>query len=250
MQGMMRRLLLSATYRQSSDSRPEILKADPDNYLLGNYPRQRLTAEQIRDQALYVSGLLIEKLGGPSVKPPQPDGLWNAVAYTDSNTARFVQDEGKDKVHRRSLYTFWKRTGPAPVMMALDASKRDVCSVKRERTSTPLQALVLLNDPQLNEAARVLGEKMLVKHGKEKEAMLAEMFRLVTSRKARERELAVLERIYTEQQEHFRGDAAAAQKFLAVGDAKRDSKLAVEDAAAAGVVAATLFNLWESLAAY
>ncbi|MED5585242.1 MAG: DUF1553 domain-containing protein [Verrucomicrobiota bacterium] len=239
MKALLKLIVSSATYRQSSDVPEKKKQLDPENLLLGSYPRLRLPAEMIRDQWLAASGLLSPRVGGAPVKPYEVTQSFKPMG----------RDKGQG-LYRRSVYTFWKRTGPAPVMMALDASKRDVCSVKRERTSTPLQALVLLNDPQLNEAARVLGEKMLVKHGKEKEAMLAEMFRLVTSRKARERELAVLERIYTEQQEHFRGDAAAAQKFLAVGDAKRDSKLAVEDAAAAGVVAVTLFNLWESLAAY
>ena len=239
MKALLKLMVSSATYRQSSDVPEEKKKLDPENLLLGSYPRLRLPAEMIRDQWLAASGLLSPTVGGAPVKPYEVTQSFKPMG----------RDKGQG-LYRRSVYTFWKRTGPAPVMMALDASKRDVCSVKRERTSTPLQALVLLNDPQLNEAARVLGEKMLVKYGKKKEEMLAAMFRLVTSRKAKGRELEVLEKIYTEQQELFRADLAAAQKFLSVGDAKRDTKLAVEDAAAAGVVAVTLFNLWESLAAY
>ena len=239
MKALLKLMVSSATYRQTSDVPEGKKQLDPENLLLGSYPRLRLPAEMIRDQWLAASGLLSPTVGGAPVKPYEVTQSFKPMG----------RDKGQG-LYRRSVYTFWKRTGPAPVMMALDASKRDVCSVKRERTSTPLQALVLLNDPQLNEAARVLGEKMLVKHGKEKGEMLAEMFRLLTSRKAKDRELKVLERIYTEQQEHFRADPAAAQKFLSVGDAKRDGKLAVEDAAAAGIVAVTLFNLWESLAAY
>ena len=146
-QGMMRRLLLSATYRQSSESRPENLKADPDNYLFGNYPRQRLSAEQIRDQALYISGLLIEKLGGPSVKPYQPDGLWREVAMPQSNTRNFARGNGSD-LWRRSLYTYWKRAAPPPSMVAFDAPTREYCATRRISTNTPLQALVLWNDEQ------------------------------------------------------------------------------------------------------
>jgi len=239
MKDLLKLIVSSATYRQSSDIPENKQQMDPENLLLGSYPRLRLPAEMIRDQWLAVSGLLSPAVGGAPVKPYEVTQSFKPMG----------RDKGQG-LYRRSVYTFWKRTGPAPVMMALDASKRDVCSVKRERTSTPLQALVLLNDPQLNEAARVFGEKMLVKHAKDRAAMLAEMFRSVTSRKAKDKELEILQRIYREQQEHFSKDPAAAKKFLAVGDAKRDDKLAVEDAAAAGVLAVTLFNLWESLAAY
>ena len=139
----MKRLVLSATYRQSSRVTKDRLAKDPDNRLLSRGPRFRLDAEMLRDQALFVSGLLVEKLGGPSVKPPQPTGLWEAVAYTGSNTARFTADSGRDKVHRRSMYIFWKRTAPPPQMSTFDAPSRESCTVRRERTNTPLQALLL-----------------------------------------------------------------------------------------------------------
>jgi hypothetical protein len=236
---LLKLIVSSATYRQRSAVQAEVLEQDPGNLLLGRSFRLRLPAEMIRDQWLSVSGLLSPTVGGAPVKPYE---------VTES-----FKPMGRDKgqgLYRRSIYTFWKRTGPAPVMMALDASKRDVCTVKRERTSTPLQALVLLNDPQLNEAARVFGEKMLGKHGKHQPAMLAEMFRSVTGRRPTGKEQKVIERIYGEQRAEFIKDPGAAKKFLAVGDAKRDDKLAIEDAAAAGVVAVALFNLWESLAEY
>ena len=239
MKALLKLIVSSSTYRQSSDISLERQKRDPENMWLGRASRLRLPAEMIRDQWLSVSGLISSTVGGAPVKPYEVTESFKPMA----------RDKGQG-LYRRSIYTFWKRTGPAPVMMALDASKRDVCTVKRERTSTPLQALVLLNDPQLNEAARVFGEKMLGKHGKDQAAMLAEMFRSVTGRKATGKEQQVMQRIYQEQREEFIKDPDAAKKFLAVGDAKRDDKLAIEDAAASGVVAVALFNLWESLAEY
>ncbi len=157
----MKRLVMSATYRQSSRVTPESLAKDPANRLLARGPRFRLDAEMLRDQALLVGGLLVEKVGGPSVKPPQPAGLWEAVAYTDSNTAHFKADTGVEKIHRRSLYTFWKRTSPPPQMTTFDAPSREACQVRRERTNTPLQALLLMNEPQFIEAARGLAERTL-----------------------------------------------------------------------------------------
>ena len=133
----------------------------------------------LRDQALFVSGLLVETVGGPSVKPPQPAGLWEAVAYTDSNTAHFTADTGAEKVHRRSLYTFWKRTSPPPQMTTFDAPSREACQVRRERTNTPLQALLLMNEPQFVEAARALAERTLREGGPTTDDRLTYMFRLV-----------------------------------------------------------------------
>ncbi len=239
MKALLKLIVSSSTYRQSSDISLERQKRDPENMWLGRSSRLRLPAEMIRDQWLAVSGLLSSTVGGAPVKPYEMTESFKPMA----------RDKGQG-LYRRSVYTFWKRTGPAPVMMALDASKRDVCTVKRERTSTPLQALVLLNDPQLNEAARVLGEKMLGKHGKHQAAMLAEMFRSVTGRKPTGKEQKVMGRIYEEQRAEFIKDPDAAKKFLTIGDAPRDDKLAIEDAAAVGVVAVALFNLWESLAEY
>ncbi|MFV1994409.1 MAG: PSD1 and planctomycete cytochrome C domain-containing protein, partial [Verrucomicrobiales bacterium] len=148
-----RKIVLSETYAQSSRITPELLEADPDNRLLARGPRFRLDAEMIRDQALFASGLLVEHLGGPSVKPYQPAGLWKTVGYSGSNTVEFHQDHG-EALYRRSLYTFWKRTSHPPNMAAFDAPNREGCTVRRERTNTPLQALVLMNDPQYVEAAR------------------------------------------------------------------------------------------------
>ena len=178
----MKRLVMSATYRQSSRVTPELLAKDPANRLLARGPRFRLDAEMLRDQAFFAGGLLVETIGGPSVKPPQPSGLWEAVAYTDSNTAHFAADTGVEKIHRRSFYTFWKRTAPPPQMTTFDAPSRESCQVRRERTNTPLQALLLMNEPQFIEAARALAERTLREGGSTADDRLRYMFRLVTAR--------------------------------------------------------------------
>jgi len=152
----MRTMLLSSTYRQASDGNPTA-----NNNLYARFPRQRLSAEQIRDQALHVSGLLIEHFGGPSVKPYQPEGLWREVAMPQSNTRIFERGMG-DSLWRRSLYTYWKRAAPPPSMLTLDAPTREYCSARRINTNTPLQALVLWNDVQFVEAARATATRVLL----------------------------------------------------------------------------------------
>ncbi len=201
-----RKMMLSATYRQSSTVRPE-LKRDPQNRLLARGPRFRLDAETIRDQALFVSGLLVDQVGGPSVKPYQPAGLWEAVGYTGSNTVEFHQDHG-EALYRRSLYTFWKRTSHPPNMAAFDAPNRESCTVRRERTNTPLQALVLMNDPHFVKASRQLAERVLME---ENRLPLDRIFRLAVGRPASDGE----EGIVAASLEAFRGaytmDEAAAR---------------------------------------
>src|SRR5260370_16658682 len=142
---MMKRLVMSATYRRSARVQKDRLAKDPATRLLSRGPRFRLDAEMLRDQALFAGGLLMEKMGGPSVKPPQPSGLWEAVGYVTSNTARFTADTGHEKVHRRSLYTFWKRTAPPPQMSAFAAPSREACTVRTEPPNTPFQALPFFN---------------------------------------------------------------------------------------------------------
>ena len=161
MKSLVKKIVMSSSYRQSTKTDPLKVKLDPGNRLMSRGPRFRLDAETLRDQALAVSGLLVKTVGGPTVKPPQPDGLWYAVGYSGSNTVRFKRDKGREKVHRRSLYTFWKRTAPPPQMSTLDAPSRESCLVRRERTNTPLQALLLMNEPQYVEAARNLAQLAL-----------------------------------------------------------------------------------------
>ena len=178
---MQKMIVMSATYRQSSKVTPELLQRDPENRLLARGPRFRLSAEMIRDQALAVSGLLVEKIGGPSVKPYQPAGLWKELGGED-----YQQDTGEG-LYRRSLYTFWKRTVPPPSMMNFDAAGREACTVRENRTNTPLQALDLMNDPAYVEASRVLAERMMREGGATPESRISFAFRLATARRPRVR---------------------------------------------------------------
>jgi hypothetical protein len=214
-----------------------MLARDPANQLLARGPARRLTAEMLRDQALAVSGLLAGPIGGPSVRPYQPPGLWEIAMGNPS------YDQGKgDALHRRSLYTYWKRTVPPPAMVTFDAAERNVCTVRRQSTSTPLQALALLNDTQMVEAARLIGQRMLKEGGRSLSEQVGWAFRLVTGRKPTAKETDVLKHLYTEQRELFATDAEAAQKLLAVGEAKNDTTLNGADLAAGTVLAKALLN--------
>jgi len=243
----MRRMLTSSTYMQSSRVDPEGLEKDPENRLLARGPRFRLDAETLRDQAFFVGGMLVEEIGGPSVKPPQPAGLWEAVAYTDSNTAKFVADTGVDKVHRRSLYTFWKRTAPPPQMTTLDAPSRESCQVRRERTNTPLQALLLLNEPQYVEASRDLAERALREAGSSPEERLTWMFRLATSRAPDAVDLEELTAALRDFTTHYAERPDAARDLINIGEVKPDPKLDPTELAAWTMVGNIILNLDEVL---
>jgi hypothetical protein len=234
---LLKTIALSATYRQSSRVRPDLLARDPDNQLLARAPVRRLTAEMLRDQALAVSGLLTEKIGGPSVKPYQPEGLW-AVAM---GSPRYDQSRGPD-LYRRSLYTFWKRTVPHPAMVTFDAAERNVCIVRRQTTSTPLQALALLNDTQIVEAARFLAQRMLKEGGATAAEQIAWVFRAATDRAPTDKEATILARLLSEQRELFQADPKAAAKLLAVGDGRNDAKLDPVELAARTMLALTMLN--------
>jgi hypothetical protein len=244
---LMKSLVMSATYRQSARITPEQLAKDPANRLLSRGPRYRLDAETLRDQALSVSGLLVEKIGGPGVKPPQPTGLWEAVGYLTSNTRNFAADKGAEKVHRRSLYTFWKRTAPPPVMNTFDAPSREACMVRRERTNTPLQALLMMNDAQYVESARALAERALKEGGATSEERLTWMFRLVTCRTPDAAELVVLASALRDHRAKYAQDAEAAKKLIAVGESKPDAGLPPDELAAYALVANLILNLDEVL---
>ena len=241
----MKQLVMSATYRQSSRVTPEMYERDPSNRLLARGPRFRLDGEMLRDQALAVSGLLADKLGGPSVKPPQPDGLWFAVGYSGSNTVRFKADEGPDKVHRRTLYTFIKRTAPPPQMSTFDGPSRESCSVRRERTNTPLQALLLFNDPQFVEAARALAQRAMCEAASDEPSRARYMFRLCTGRHPNERELDDLIEAYRENLTTFTEDPVAAKEFVQVGESAVDANRDVSELAAWTMIANLLLNLDE-----
>ena len=242
--GLMKELVMSATYRQSSVADSVKLAEDPFNALLARGPKGRLPAEMVRDGALAASGLLVRQIGGPSVKPYQPAGLWKQLATR--NVTEYVPDTG-EKLYRRSLYTIWKRTSPPPSMISFDAAERNLCVIERQRTSTPLQSLVLLNDPQFVEAARALAERVLREGGPTSEDRLTHAFRLLTSRHPSADELAVLGALYEEEQASFAEDPAAARDLLAVGEYPRDEALDAVDAAAMTVVASTVMNFDEAV---
>jgi hypothetical protein len=234
---LLKKIAMSATYRQSSKAAPELAGRDPDNKLLARGPSRRLTAEMLRDEALAVSGLLAEKTGGPSVKPYQPPGLWEIAM----GNPKYEVGHGED-LHRRSLYTFWKRTVPPPTMIAFDAPQRNVCVVRRQSTSTPLQALALLNDTQVVEAARFVSERMLKEGGATLADQIVWAFRLVTSRRPAPKEVSVLKQLFQEQRDLFVHDQQAAAKLLAVGEEPNDPALSPVDLAAGTVLAEALLN--------
>jgi hypothetical protein len=256
---MIKRLVMSATYRQSSRVAPEKLAKDPENRLLSRGPRYRLDAEMLRDQALFAGGLLVEHIGGPSVKPPQPSGLWEAVGYTSSNTARFVADRGNEKVHRRSLYIFWKRTSAPPQMTTFDAPSREACTVRRERTNTPLQALLLMNEPQMFEASRALAERVLREenacagNGTSRAAgacavdreRITRMFRLAASRCPDARELAELEAALGDFRSHYRARLDDAKKLIQTGESRPDPRFQPGELAAWTMIGNVILNLDE-----
>jgi hypothetical protein len=241
MKGLQKRIVMSAAYRQSSAADKAGANRDPDNTWLSRGPSHRLEAEQIRDAALAASGLLVRKIGGPSVYPYQPAGLWEALATRNATT--YEQGKGDD-LHRRSLYTVWKRSSPPPSAISFDAAERLFCTVSRQRTSTPLQALVLLNDPQYVEAARVLATRVMAAATPADQIALA--FRTLTSRRPAPEELTLLTTLYAEEVARFQKDRQAAEKLLAVGEAPTP-KVNVPETAALAVVASTVMNFDEAL---
>ncbi|MFT5324398.1 MAG: mono/diheme cytochrome c family protein [Planctomycetaceae bacterium] len=242
----LKQIVMSATYQQSSRVNPDKLAADPDNRLLARGPRFRLDAEIIRDQALAVSGLLIDKIGGKSVKPYQPAGLWKPVGFGGSNTSVFVQDKGEN-LFRRSMYTFWKRTVPPPSMATFDAPDRETCAVRRARTNTPLQALVLMNDVQYVEAARKFAERVISEGGGSVEERVTFAFRSVVARQPNATELQSLTTLLTEYLSEFRKSPDAATKLLSAGESPRNEQLDANELAAWTMVTHLLLNLSESV---
>lgn len=241
---LMKQLVMSATYRQSSSLSAGMAQRDPENRMFARGPRFRLDAEMLRDQALALGGLLTRKLGGPGVRPPQPDGLWLAVGYSGSNTVNFYPDEG-DKIYRRSVYTFWKRTSPPPQMTAFDAPSRESCTVQRERTNTPMQALLLLNEPQYVEAARCLAQRAWHEGGTTAETRAAFLFRQAAVRGANEGELKELLSVYRDHLAEFKKSTDAAKALLAVGATKPDTSIPAAELAAWTMVANLILNLDE-----
>lgn len=238
---LLKTLVTSATYRQSSRTTPQLVARDPDNRLLARGPRVRLPAEMIRDEALAAGGLLVSELGGPSVKPYQPKGLQKDLSGTD-----YEPDHGS-KLWRRSLYTFWKRTSPQPTMTTFDAAGREMCSVRPSRTDTPLQALALMNDVTFVEAARCLAQRVMHEAGPKPEDRMRLAFRLVLTREPKDRELAVLLADLNDQHARFRADPNAAQALIEAGESPRDETLDAVDLATCTAVAGLILNLDEAV---
>ena len=246
-QTILKLMLTSSTYRQSAQVTPEKLARDADNILLSRAPRYRFDAETVRDNALALSGLLYPKIGGPSVKPPQPGGLWKAVGFSGSNTDTFVKDTGADKVYRRSFYTFWKRTAPPPQMNILDAPSREACTIRRERTNTPMQALMLMNDPQFFEAARTFAERAVKEGGETPQARIAYLFEAATARLPKPREEALLLETFQIHYQELEANPEAAKELIAVGESKPDEALDAVEVAAWTMIANLILNLDEVL---
>ncbi|MCA8999312.1 MAG: DUF1553 domain-containing protein [Planctomycetaceae bacterium] len=239
-----KQLVLSATYRQSATVSPDLLVKDPDNRLLARGPRFRLQGEFIRDNALAMSGLLNQEMGGPGVKPYQPPGLWAEVGL--GGNPKFVQDHG-EKLYRRSLYTYWKRSAPPPAMSIFDAPTREKCAVRRSRTNTPLQALVTLNDVQFVEASRHLAERILTSGGDSPESRISFAYLLATSREPTPRELASLRKVLEIAQTYYAGNEEAAKNLLSAGESPRSESLDLAEHAAWTILASTILNLDETL---
>ncbi len=239
-------MVTSAAYRQAAVATPEKLELDAQNRLLSRGPRFRMDAEMIRDYALAASGLLVEKVGGPSVRPYQPEGVWEAVAMIGSNTRDYRRDSGEN-LYRRSLYTFWKRAAPPASMDIFNAPAREVCTVRRERTNTPLQALVTLNDVQFVEAARMLAQRTLKQAGATPAERLDFLSRRLLARAFTPEEARIVENSLAGLTGFYQAHPAEAQQLIAVGESKADAALAPAELAAWTMLANELFNLDEVL---
>ncbi len=243
---MQKFIVMSAAYQQDSRVSPELLKRDPQNRLLGRGPRFRLSAEMIRDNALTASGLLVRTIGGPSVKPYQPPGLWKEVSSGVVKANLFEQDHG-EKLYRRSLYTFWKRAAPPPAMQTFDAPTREYCVTNRSRTNTPLQALVLMNDVTYIEAARVLAQRIMQECPADAGERLTRAFRLVLGRTPTWQEHVVLLKTLKSRLAYYRTNSEAAAQLLSVGEAPREENLDTAELAAWANVCSMILCLDEAI---
>jgi hypothetical protein len=244
---MQKLIVTSAAYRQASRVTPELEEKDPENRLIARGPRFRLPAEMVRDNALSVSGLLKERVGGPSVYPYQPKGLWEETAYGDVYSSQTYSPSHGDDLYRRGMYTFWKRTSGPPSLIAFDAPDREKCTARRSVTNTPLQALVLLNDPVYLEASRALAHRVLTEAPADPGKRIAYAFRLATARAPKTQELQVLRDLAEKELSVYKRDPDAARKLLAVGESAVDSKLDPGEFAAWMTVSSAILNLDETV---
>jgi len=246
MKHMMRLIVTSATYRQAAVLTPEKLERDPQNRLLSRGPRFRMDAEMVRDYALAASGELLPTVGGASVKPYQPDGVWEAIALPVSNTRVYQRDRG-DALYRRSIYTFWKRSAPPPAMEAFNAPTRETSCLRRDRTDTPLQALVTMNDTQFIEAARVLASHALTAAGRDEDKAMEYIAGHLLCRPMRAEEVAIVKKNLQRWRDYYSNHPAETKALLAVGDAPLDGALPAADLAAWTMISNSLMNLDEVL---
>ena len=238
-------MLMSATYRQSAVISSDKLRADPENVFLSRAPRYRIKAELVRDLVLSSSGLLVKTIGGPSVKPYQPPGLWETASSGRGILRNYKQDHGNE-LYRRGMYTFVKRTVPPPVMGIFDASNRDQCEVNRLKTNTPLQALIMMNDPTVLEASRVLAAK-LDREPIEAKDKVIRAFRLIVCRKPSEKEIEVLTSYYSDQLNVFKKQKNRAESLLSIGEYPLPQNLNRSSVAAWMQVISALYNLEETI---
>ena len=245
---MLKLMVTSATYRQSSASTKKLEERDPDNIYLARSSRYRLNTEMIRDNILFSSGLLHRELGGPSVKPYQPEGLWEAISVgvKGRGESEYIPDKG-EKLYRRSLYTYWRKTIPPPAMLIFDAPMKEFCEVRRVRTSTPLQALNLLNDPQLLEAARVLASKLVEDKTLTLDKKISLAFRKIISRYPRQEEIEILKKGYQDEYDRYQADPEEAGKFLRVGAYPQNQDVDTVECAAMMHMVSIIFNLDEAI---
>ncbi|HKZ66732.1 MAG TPA: PSD1 and planctomycete cytochrome C domain-containing protein [Chitinophagaceae bacterium] len=245
---LLKLMVMSSTYRQSSASNEKLREKDPDNIYLARSSRYRLNSEMIRDNILFSSGLLHYELGGPSVKPYQPDGLWEAISVGIKGRGEpvYIADQG-EKLYRRSLYTYWRKTIPPPSMLIFDSPMKEFCEVRRVRTSTPLQALNLLNDPQLLEAARVLGSKLVENQALPVEEKIALAFRKIISRQPEDHEIEILLTGYRDEYERYSANPSEAKKYLQVGAYPQNDTFDPIECAAMMHVVSIIYNLDEAI---
>ncbi len=246
MKHMYKLMVMSATYRQSGKANPDQLARDPKNLLLAHGPRFRMDAEMLRDIALQSSGLLVNKIGGPSVKPYQPAKVWESVGYPSSDTTLYKQDHG-DTLYRRSLYTYWKRMAMPPDMDAFDSPARDTACTRRQRTDTPLQALVTMNDPQWVEASRALAERLITQGGKQPEQRIRYLSELVLAHDPTPKMESILQQSLTQMEQHYAADPAAARDLIGVGEKPHNGTIPPPELAAWTMVVSEVMNLDETL---
>jgi hypothetical protein len=243
MKAMQKIVVMSSVYQQSSNLNPSLLNNDPENRMLARGSRLRLSGETLRDQALFVSGLMVNKTGGPSVRPYMPEGVWDETSrYGDLRN--YKHDKG-EALYRRTMYTIWKRTAAPPTMLLFDAPNREACSVKRSRTNTPLQALALLNEVTYVEAARKLAEKIIREGGNTPDDKLTTGFRIVTGRRPDSSELAILVKGFNKDYENFKSKPENAKRFTSLGESPLANTADICELAAYTLSANILLNLDE-----